>query len=338
MILVTGGNGYVGGWCIVELLNAGYAVRTTVRSAARAPGVRDVVGPRVPADARLEVVVADLGSSEGWAAAMDGVDGVLHVASPLGSASQLPDDEMVALARDGAVRVVQAAIDAGVARVVMTSAANAASPTSYAEGGSSDESLWTDPDAPGVIAYRRSKTLAERAAWELIERLQSATELVTVLPGAVLGPVLSADAVGSVGIIQRMLSGSMPGVPRIGLEVVDVRDLAALHVLALRSPLAAGKRYLGTGDFLWMRDIAVTLREGMGPAGAKVKTRVLPNWLVKIAARFDPGLRDILPGLGRTHVHSTARAESELGWSRRPAQETILDCGNNLVSLGLLQS
>ena len=213
----------------------------------------------------------------------------------------------------------------------MTSAATTASPTSYAEDGVTDETLWTDLDAPDLPAYRRSKTIAERAAWDTMEGRTTATTLATVLPGAVFGPILSTDNLGSVQVIGRMLSGAMPGTPKIGLEVVDVRDLVDLHLRAMTAPDAAGQRFLGTGEFLWMGDIARVLRDGLGGDAAKVPRRTLPNAAVRVLARSRPELRGILPGLGRQNRHTTAKAESLLGWQRRPVQETILDCGRSLL-------
>lgn len=264
LILVTGGSGYIAGWCVAELLRRGCAVRTTVRGADREHAVRDAVSTVVdPAD-RLSFAVADLMADDGWDAALKGVDRVLHVASPLGGAGVKDRDALVAPARDGALRVLRAATAAGVKRVVMTSAANAASPSSYGTEGVTDETLWTDPEDPTLIPYRRSKTVAERAAWDFMKSNEGATELTTVLPGAVFGPVLTAGTIGSAGIVGRMVSGAMRGIPRIGLEVVDVRDVVDVHVRAMTSPHAAGERFLATGEFLWMADMARILREGLG--------------------------------------------------------------------------
>jgi dihydroflavonol-4-reductase len=232
-----------------------------------------------------------------------------------------PEEAVVRPAVEGTRRVVEAAATAGVRRVVLTSAANTASPSSYQTEGVSDETLWTDPDDPTLIPYRRAKTLAERTAWELADR-QGAPELVTVLPGAVFGPVLTASAAGSVDIIARMLTGKMPRVPRIGLEVVDVRDLVDLHLRAMLHPDAAGQRFLGTGEFVWMRDIAQALKSGLGSQAGRVSTRGVPDFAVRLAARRNPALREIAPGLGRKSRHSTAKAERILGWQRRPWQET----------------
>lgn len=245
---------------------------------------------------RLGFAVADLTADEGWDLAVKGVDYVLHVASPLGGTASGDPDAMIAPARDGALRVLRSATAAGVKRVVMTSAANAASPSSYATEGVTDETLWTDPQDPTLSPYRRSKTLAEQAAWDFMTDYQGPTELTTVLPGAVFGPVLTTSNIGSVGIIGRMVSGSMRGVPRIGLEIVDVRDLADIHIRAMTSPDAAGQRFLATGEFTWMTQMARTLREGLGAEGLRVSTRQVPDVVVRLVARFrDPSLREITP-------------------------------------------
>ncbi|MGV9422807.1 NAD-dependent epimerase/dehydratase family protein [Streptomyces sp. NPDC003656] len=335
LVLVTGGTGYIAGWCVTELLRRGYSVRTTIRTPGREQAVVDAVAPEVsPGDTdRLSFAVADLTADAGWDEAMAGVDRVLHVASPLGTTES---GDLVTPARDGTLRVLRAATRAGVARVVMTSAANTASPSSYATDGVTDETLWTDPDDPSLIPYRRAKTLAERAAWDFMATHDGPTELTTVLPGAVFGPVLTADAQGSVGIVARMLSGKMPGVPRIGLEIVDVRDLVDIHLRAMTSPAAAGQRFLATGEFLWMADMARVLRDGLGsPWAGRVPTRRLPDFAVRLAARFgDPTLREITPALGRRNRHSTEKAHRLLGWQPRPAAQAVLDCAESLITHG----
>jgi nucleoside-diphosphate-sugar epimerase len=325
-VLVTGGTGYVAGWCVVELLRRGYDVRTTVRSPARAEAVRRAVATEVDAGPRLSFAVADLTADDGWKEAVDGCDHVLHVASPLGVDNT---KDLIAPARDGTLRVLRAATAAGVERVVLTSAANAASPSSYRDEGVSDETLWTDPDDPTLPPYRRSKTLAERAAWDFMADHDGPTTLTTILPGAVFGPVLTSDNLGSVQIIARLLRG-MPGTPRIGFEIVDVRDLADIHIRAMTAPEAAGQRFLATGEFMWMRDMALALRAGLGDAAGKVPTRNLPNIAVRLAAIADPTLREIMPALGRRHRHSTAKALRLLGWRPRPAAETVVACARSL--------
>jgi len=332
LVLVTGGSGYVAGWCIAELLRRGYDVRTTVRDPGREQAVADAVSSVADPAGRLSFAVADLTADDGWDAALKGVDYVLHVASPLGGGTA---DAMIAAARDGTLRVLRAAVAAGAKRVVMTSAANAASPSSYATEGVTDETLWTDADDPALIPYRRSKTLAERAAWDFMSGVTGRTELVTVLPGAVFGTILATSTIGSVAIIGRMVSGTMRGIPRIGLEIVDVRDLADVHIRAMTSPDAAGQRFLATGEFMWMAEMARVLRDGLGADGRRVSTRQVPDVVVRFAARFtDRSLREITPALGRRNRHTTEKARRLLGWSPRPARETVLDCARSLIAYG----
>ncbi|MCZ4507774.1 NAD-dependent epimerase/dehydratase family protein [Streptomyces sp. ActVer] len=331
-VLVTGGTGYVADWVIVGLLDRGYEVRTTVRSPAKEKAVRDAVSTVTAPGDRLSFAVADLTSDEGWDAAVAGVDHVLHMASPLGDENTRDAEALVVPARDGALRVLRAATAAaGVKRVVMTSAANAASPSSYTEEGVTDETLWTDPDDPTLIPYRRSKTVAEKAARDFVADHEGSTALTTILPGAVFGPVLTPRNLGSVRIIERMVAGKMPGTPRIGLEIVDVRDLADIHIRAMNSPEAAGQRFLATGEFTWMREVAQALRAGLGPAGAKVPTRQLPDFVVRLASLFDRPLRAITVSLGRRNRHSTEKAKHVLGWQPRPAAETVVDCARSLI-------
>jgi len=335
LVLVTGGSGYVAGWCIAELLRRGYEVRTTVRDPGREQAVADAISSVADAagpGGRLSFAVADLTADDGWGAALKGVDYVLHVASPLGGGTA---DAMIAAARDGTLRVLRAAVAARAKRVVMTSAANAASPSSYATEGVTDETLWTDPDDPALIPYRRSKTLAERAAWDYMDGHAGPTELVTVLPGAVFGPILATSTIGSVAIIGRMVSGIMRAIPHIGLEIVDVRDLADVHIRAMTSPDAAGQRFLATGEFMWMAEMARVLRDGLGADGRRVPTRQVPDVVVRLAARFtDRSLREITPALGRRNRHTTEKARRVLGWEPRPARATVLDCARSLIEHG----
>ena len=335
-VLVTGGTGYVAGWVIVSLLRRGYNVRTTVRSDDKSDKVRAAVATEIDPGERLSFVAADLTRDEGWDAAVAGVEHVLHVASPLGDENSKDPAALIVPARDGTLRVLRAATAAGVKRVVMTSAANAASPSAYTEEGVTDETLWTDPDDPTLIPYRRSKTVAERAAWDFMAGYDGPTTLTTVLPGAVFGPILTVDNRGSTRIVERLLTGAVPGTPRIGLEIVDVRDLADLHLRAMLSPAAAGERFLGTGEFTWMSEMAQDLRAGLGEAARKVPRRRLPDFLVRGLALFDPSLRAITMSLGRRNRHSTDKAKRLLDWQPRPAAETVVDCARSLIAWGVV--
>jgi nucleoside-diphosphate-sugar epimerase len=239
-------------------------------------------------------------------------------------------------ARNGALRVLRAATAAGVKRVVMTSACAAASPSSYATDGVTDETLWTDPNDPTLSAYRKSKTVAEKAAWDFMQGYTGPTTLTTILPGAVFGPVLTAENIGSVQVIGRLLNGRLPGNPRLGFEVVDVRDLADAHIRAMTAPAAGGERFIAVSEFMWMGAMAAALRAKLGAAANKVPARPLPDFVLRLAALFDPGLRAVLPGLGRRHRHTAAKARRLLGWQPRPGAETVADCGRSLSETGAL--
>ncbi|MBM2620330.1 NAD-dependent epimerase/dehydratase family protein [Actinoplanes sp. LDG1-06] len=321
-VLVTGGTGFLAGWAIKRLEEQGYRVRTTVRSAPKQEAVRAAVGDGV------EFAIADLTSPDGWAEAVAGCDYVLHPASPLGGANSAEPDDFIVPAREGTLNVLRAATAAGVKRVVMTSAANTASPAEYTEEGVFDETLVSEDD-PSFGAYRRSKIVAERAAWDFMAAYAGTTTLTTVLPGAVFGPVLSPDNLKSVQIVAGLLDGRMPGVPRIGLEVVDVRDVIDLHLAAMTAPEAAGQRFLGTGEFMWMSDVARTLKNGLD---VEVPTAELPDEAVRQAARSDANLEQIVPALGRRSVHSADKAKRLLGWQPRPGAETVIDTARSILA------
>jgi nucleoside-diphosphate-sugar epimerase len=330
-VLVTGGTGFVAGWCIAELLGRGYAVRTTVRGLSKEPAVRAAVAPVVGSTDLLTFVPADLTMDEGWDAAVAGCDYVLHVASPLGADAPRDRDALIGPARDGTLRVLRAATKAGVRRVVMTSGTAAATPPSSA-GSVGDETVWTDPDDPNLNAYRRSKVIAERAAWDFMAGNTGPTTLTTILPGAVFGPVLTTANLGSVQVIGRLLHGRPPGIPRLGFWIVDVRDLADLHIRAMTCPEAAGGRFIAVGAFMWMQDIARTLRATLGEHAAKVPTRRLPDFAVRLMALFVPPLRAVTPGLGHRRCFDGTKARQVLGFTPRPATTTVVDCAHSLTT------
>ena len=330
-VLVTGGNGFVAGWCIVALLRRGYLVRTTVRSLAKEATARAAVASRIDPGERLTCFTADLTSDEGWDAAMAGCDYVLHVASPLGGDATQDGDALIAPARDGTLRVLRAATKAGVRRVVMTSAAAAARPPQSSDI-VSNETVWADPTDRQFDAYRRSKILAERAAWDFMAGNAGTMTLTTILPGAVFGPVLTQENLGSVQIIHRLLQGRPAGIPRLGFWVVDVRDLADLHIRAMTAAEAAGQRFIAAGGFMWMQDIAATMRSKLGSRAGKVPTRRLPDIVVRLLSLFIPALRTLTPGLGRRNSLTAARARRVLGFSPRPVTTTVLDCAESLLA------
>ncbi len=339
-VLVTGGSGFVAGHCILQLLAAGHEVRTTVRSLARADQVRGSLrAAGVDPGARLSFAEADLTRDAGWPAAVEGCTYVLHVASPFPPALPRHEDELVVPAREGALRVLRAARDARVRRVVLTSSfASVGYGHAAPREAPFDETSWTDPAAPDVQPYTRSKTLAERAAWDFVAREGGALELAVVNPVVVLGPLLGPDTSTSILTVQRLLDGSIPGCPRVWFGVVDARDVADLHLKAMTHPAARGERFLAVaGDFLSMRDFARVLKDRLGPAARKVASRELPDWLVRLASLWDPAVKQILPELGRRKNATSDKARRVLGWSPRPAAEAIVATAESLLRLGLVK-
>jgi nucleoside-diphosphate-sugar epimerase len=335
-VLVTGGTGFLGGWCIIELLRRGYAVRTTVRDLARADALRaSLAAGGAEADERLSIVAANLNSDDGWADAVAGCDYVLHVASPFPPVQPKDPDELIVPARDGALRVLGAALEAGARRVVMTSSVAA---VRHGRAPSADkpydESDWTDPDDVRRTPYVRSKTIAERAAWEHVRARGAEDRLATVNPGAIIGPVLSDDRSFSLQVIERLLNG-MPAMPQLGFVFVDVRDVADLHIRAMTDPAAGGQRFLAVDRFLWMKDVGEILRERLGSAAGKVPTRVAPNLLIRAMSLFDPSVRSIVGDLGESATYSAEKAKSTLGWAPRAIEDSIADTGQSVVAHGV---
>lgn len=335
-VLVTGGSGFIASWCIISLLERGYRVHTTVRDLSREQSVRTAIGTLVDIQDRLSFYAADLNADAGWNEAAEGCDYVLHVASPLGTIEPRNPDVLIRPAREGARRVIKAAIAAGAKRIVMTSSTAATSRGAKVESSVSDETHWTDVNEAGVSAYAKSKTLAERAAWELIANTGDSRRLATVNPALVLGPVLSRDFSDSVEVVRRLLSGRVPGIPRLGFNIVDVRDVAQLHILAMTAPEAGGQRFIAAGSFAWMSQIAHLLRANLGADAAHVPTRRIPDFVLRLAAIVDRQLGAVVPGLGKTHDYSSSKAERLLGWLPRPLTETVVDTARSLLLEGAL--
>ena len=338
-VLVTGGSGFIGSHSILQLLAAGHKVRTTVRSLKRERDVRAMLkeSGTEPGD-RLSFIAADLENDTGWPEAVAGCDYVLHVASPFPNTVPKHEDELIVPAREGALRVLRAARDAGVKRVVLTSSFAAIGYGRKAQSTPFNETNWTDLNGEGLTGYAKSKTLAERAAWDFIAREGGSLELSVVNPVGVFGPVLGPDYSTSILLVQRLMDGAMPGVPRLYFGVVDVRDVADLHIRAMTDPAAKGERLLAVaGDFMSMLDIAKVLKRHLGAAAKRVPTRQLPDWLVRLAALRDPAVKLILPELGTMKNASNEKARRLLGWAPRSNEEAIVATGESLVRLGLLK-
>jgi nucleoside-diphosphate-sugar epimerase len=334
LVLVSGGSGFLGSHCIVSLLRQGFRVRTTVRSLSKSDAVRALVvaGGQV-ADA-VEIVVAELTSDAGWAEAVAGCDYVLHVASPFPATSPKDPNELISPARDGAVRVLTFAAAAGVKRVVMTSSFAAigygVAPTDHVF----TEDDWTDLAGPvPVAAYPTSKTVAERAAWEFAAA-HPGFELAVTNPVLILGPPLGREAGTSLELMRRLVTGELPGIPDVTFGIVDVRDVADLHVLAMTSPDAVGERFLAvSGDAMSIGDMAHLLRGRLGPAASKIPTRRIPSWLLRAVGRFVPEIKTLADQLGQRKDATSAKAQRVLGWRPRTPEVTLVDTARALLAI-----
>ena len=336
-VLVTGGSGFIGAHCILQLLAAGYRVRTTVRSLKREADVRAMLraGGAEPGEA-LSFVAADLNAEAGWPEALMSCDYVLHVASPFPVEAPKREEELIVPAREGTLRVLRAAREAGVKRVVLTSSFAAVGYGHDPTDRRFTEEDWTDVNG-GVRAYVKSKTLAERAAWDFIGREGGALELSVVNPTAVFGPVLGPDYSSSIQLLKRLMDGAVPGLPNLSYNVVDVRDVADLHLRAMTQPAANGERFLASaGEVMTIEEMAHVLRAHLGEAAKRVPTRRLPDWLVRAVGWVSPSIRDLVPNLGQVRRASNEKARRILGWSPRSNEEAILATAESLMRLGLL--
>jgi nucleoside-diphosphate-sugar epimerase len=335
-VLVTGGSGFVGSHVILQLLAAGHDVRTTVRSLKREGTVRTMLkGGGADPGPRLAFFAADLERDDGWAEAVAGCDYVIHVASPIPAAAPKTEDELIVPARDGALRVLKAARDAKVKRVVLTSSCGAIYYGHPPQTAPFNETSWTNTDGE-MSAYVRSKAIAERAAWDFMAAEGGRLELSTINPAGIFGPVLGTDSSSSIELVTRLMRG-MPGCPRVYFGVVDVRDVADLHLRAMTSAAAKGERFIAvSGGIMSMLDIATVLKTRLGDAAKKVPTRQLPNWLVRVAALFDPTVRPMLPLLDNTRRATSAKAESMLGWRPRSREDAIVATAESLLKFGIV--
>jgi dihydroflavonol-4-reductase len=338
-VLVTGGTGFIGAHCIIQLLQQGYKVRTTVRSLKREGDVRNMlkVGG-ADAAAPVQFFQADLTSDDGWTQAVAGADYVLHVASPFPSSLPQHEDDLIVPARDGALRVLKAARDGGVKRVVLTSSFAAIGYGQKPQKQPFDETNWTDPNGPDVQPYAKSKTIAERTAWDFIGKEGGALELSVVNPVGVFGPVLAADYSTSILLVQRLMDGAVPGCPRLYFGVVDVRDVADLHIRAMTNPAAKGERFLAlSGDFMSFLDIAKVLKARLGAAARRVPAKQIPDFVVRLVALGDPAAKQLLPELGKHKNGTNAKAVRLLGWQPRSREDACIATAQSLIDLGLLK-
>lgn len=333
-VLLTGASGYIAKHIIVLLLNAGYAVRGTVRDLSRAPEICDAVRPHLDDDKdlnrRLSFIALDLASDDGWDAAMEGVDVLMHTASPFPMVQPKDENEVIGPAVDGALRALKAAHAAGIARVIMTSSTAAISGSPLPAGDTSyDETNWTNPDDPTITPYAKSKTLAERAAWDYVRDHAPEINLTMVNPGFVVGAPLDTKFGTSVAVIERILHARDPMLPHIGFTAVDVRDVAEMHVVVINKPETFGQRIMTVDRFLWFADMAKAIKAAHPER--RIVTRVAPHFVVKLLGIFDPAIRSIIPSLGRQDKVDNSRAIATLGRGMRQAPKGVVETATNLI-------
>ena len=339
-VLVTGGSGFLGSHVILQLLAAGHEVRATLRDLKRQDEVRAMLNEGgAKAGGSVSFFAADLQSDAGWGEAVAGCDYVMHVASPIPIHAPEHEDDLIAPAREGTLRVLRASRDAGVRRVVVTSSCGAIYYGHEPRKEPFNETDWSVLDRGDMSAYVKSKIVAERAAWDFMAQEGGPRpEMSVINPAGIFGPVLSANCPSSINVMKRLMDG-MPGCPQISFGIVDVRDAADLHVRAMTNPAAKGERFIAVGGkSMSMLDIAKVLRARMGKAAGRVPRLQLPNWLVRLGAKRDPAMRPLLPMLGKVRDASNEKARRALGWTPRPNEETIVATAESLMKFGLLRS
>jgi len=338
-VLVTGGSGFVGAHCILQLLDKGYPVRTTLRSLNKRDEVLEMLkngGAQAAED--LSFIEADLSSDSNWDEAVKDCEYVLHVASPIGLDTPKDENEMIVPAVEGTLRVLRASRNAGVKRVVITSSFAAVGYSHKDPNTLITEEEWTDPNDKTLSAYLKSKTLAEKAAWDFINKEGGDLELSVVNPVGIFGPLLGPALSGGHEILKRLLDGSMKAIPKISFGIVDVRDVADLHLRAMTSPEAKGQRFLAlSGGVLSLHDIAAMLKNKMGDEADSVTTKTLPDWLVRVAALFNPLAKSIVSQLGRVKNASNEKAKRLLGWAPRNSEEAIMSAVESMSRFGLIK-
>lgn len=341
LVLVTGGSGFLGSYCTLYLLEAGYVVRATVRTISKSSAVKEALknaGVTESSLDRLSFFAVDLTKDEGWDKATSGCTYVLHVASPFPSRLPKHENDLIIPAREGSLRVLRAAKAAGVKRVVLTSSFAAVGYGHPAQSSPFTEESWTNISGSDVAPYTKSKTLAERAAWDFIKSPEGqGLEMSVVNPVGIYGPVLSGDFATSIILVQRLLNGNLPGCPNLTFGIVDVRDVASLHLLAMTSPAAAGERFLAIAPrSMTVQEIAITLKRKLPELSKRTPTRVLPNFLIRIVALFDPATASVIPQLGKFKDATNIKAKELLGWEPRSREDAIVATAESLVKLGLV--
>lgn len=336
-VLVTGASGFIGSHCIVKLLERGYQVRGTIRNMSRAKDLKQAIGKHTANLDQLEFVAADLMKDKGWNEAVQGCKYVLHVASPVPIKLPKHEDELIKPAKEGTLRVLKACIENDVKRLVLTSSIAAICYGHQEKGKTYTEADWSNIDGKRVVAYPKSKTIAEKSAWDYLASRNSSLEMTVVNPSVVFGPALEKDFGSSLEIIRKLMAGEMPGVPKIAWPIVDVRDVAEMELLAMTSPAAPGNRYICANDTMWIGEIGEVLKQNFPEFKKKISTRTLPNWLVKLSAIFDPAVKSVITELDNPQYVSSEKAKKELGWTCRSNEEAISAAAKSLIEYQIVK-
>ncbi len=341
-VLVTGATGFIASHCILKLAEAGYKIRGTTRDLSRVASIEKSLTAASDEYAggaiiNIDWFLTNLKEDKGWDEAMSGCDYVLHVASPLSLEKPKHEDDLIIPAREGTLRVLNAASKHNIKRVVVTSSVAAIIHGHGNRDGPFTEKDWSNPNAKSCSAYSRSKTYAERAAWAFMQEDTSGMELSCVNPSVVLGPILEKDYGISVSIVKKLLNGSFPVLPKISLNLVDVRDVAALHLLAMTHANAAGERFICNEKDLWLEDIATVLRQHLPAYTKRLPKRILPNWLVKCVSPFDSRMHNIKYQLSKQNKIDSSKAKNILGWQSRPYKEAINASADSLLKFKIIK-
>jgi len=339
-VLVTGGTGFVGSHCILQLLQQGYAVKTTIRSPDKKDKVLDMLRTGGVTDYQhIQFIIADLTDDNNWSAAVADCAYVLHVASPIYLRVPKDPDEMIRPAVDGTLRVLKAARDAGVKRVVMTSNFGAVGYSHKDPTTLITEKEYTDPNEKGLSAYNKSKVMAERGAWQFIREEGNGLEFCTVNPMGIFGPSLGPELSSGFELLRNIMNGTMKAIPNMELGIVDVRDVADLHLKAMTSPRANGERFLAlAGGTMSLLQIAQLIKDKMPEVGDKISIRPLPDWKVRLAALLgNQKAKALAPMLGINRNASNQKAISVLGWAPRNNETAVLASAESLIRYGAIK-
>ena len=336
-ILVTGASGFVALHTIIQLLQQGYKIRATLRTLSREAEVRETISKHVDINDNLEIVTTDLMQDTGWDEAMKDVEYVLHIASPFPLFEPNHEDELIIPAVQGTLRVLRAAHKGNIKRVVQISSVAAVTAGHSGENRPFNEEDWSITEN-NIGAYSKSKTLAERAAWEFINGAENTNkmEMVSINPPIILGPVPNKDFPTSAEVVRTFMLGQVPGVGRIKMGVVDVRDVASAIILAMNTPEAAGNRFLVPTGMVWLKDIADILHKEYGSKGYKIPRILFPTFLIKLLALFDKKIALVAPSLGWDYDLSNEKAKRILKWTPRSVEESILSMAESLIEQGFV--